>query len=960
MNELIGKSGMMKSLLNKSAILGISLMLMSGMFGCLKAQNSQEGCFDIISDGNAVPLYISQSDFAGAQIAMGDLQTDLQKVSQNPVLFQSTGLPHGERIVVAGTIGKSPEIDELVKSGKLDVSYLEGQWEAYQVEVVKEPFEGVNEALVIAGSDKRGTIFGIYEISRQMGVSPWHFWADVPVPQKENVSVLSGCKLQDKPEVQYRGIFLNDENPALYGWVNETYGGFNHEFYSDVYELILRLKGNYLWTAMWGKAFYDDDPVNAQTADRYGVVIGTTHHEPMGRAHVEWDRYGEGNWNYQTNEEFLKKFWTEGIQRLEDYEATITIGMRGDGDMAMSEETNIDLMERIVADQREIIDEHSEQDPEKELQLWALYKEVQDYYEQGMRVPEDVMLLLADDNWGNLRLLPRPGTADEHEGGWGIYYHFDYVGGPRNYKWINTNQVSRTWEQMNLAWEHGADRMWLVNVGDLKPMEYPISFFLDHAWDPEEMGIEEMKAYPKEWATYQFGEKYGEEIGEILTTYTKYNSRRKPELLSPETYSLIHFNEAERIVNDYNALKEKAVMIYNDIPDSQKDAFYQLVLFPVQASANLNELYVSAAKNHWYAEQGRASTNAMAERVKELFQHDADLTEFYHTEMANGKWNHMMSQTHIGYTYWQQPEQNNIPETKTIEIPQKAEMGVSVPGSQQWWPEAGGQATLPDFDVFNKQTRYIEIFNRGQQSFNYTITSDAEWIVLSKLQGKVDQQEKVWVSVNWDQISQGNHQSSITVESESGESIEIEIKAYRPALGEVSGFVESNGYVSIEAPHYSSKSSAENAEWVNVPDLGRTVSGMTPHPVTAEVRSPGSENSPFLEYNVHLTTSGEATVKVYASPTLDYYLDNDGLKYGVSFNDQEPQLVNLHQEYNWNQIVAENINITKSTHTIESAGNHILKIWMADPGVVIQKIVIETGEVGKTYLGPPESAQAGD
>ncbi|HBX66542.1 MAG TPA: glycosyl hydrolase [Balneolaceae bacterium] len=937
---------------------GIGIFLILSFSSCLQAQDSNEGCFEIISDSYAVPLFISQQDYAGAQRAMGDLQSDLRKVSQNTVTFQSTGLPHGDRIVIAGTIGMSPEVDAFVEAGKIDASYLEGEWEAYQIQVVEDPFEGVEEALVIAGSDKRGTIYGIYEISKQMGVSPWHFWADVPVLHKENVSVLPGCKMQDKPKVQYRGIFLNDENPALYGWVNETYGGFNHEFYGDTFELILRLKGNYIWTAMWGKAFYDDDPLNAKTGDEYGVVIGTTHHEPMGRAHVEWDRYGEGDWNYQTNEEFLKEFWKEGIQRLEDYEATITVGMRGDGDMAMSEETNTDLMERIVSDQREIIEEYSQQDPEKELQLWALYKEVQDYYEQGMEVPDDVMLLLADDNWGNLRLLPEPGKADEHPGGWGIYYHFDYVGGPRNYKWLNTNQVSRTWEQMNLGWEHGVDRMWLVNVGDLKPMEYPISFFLDHAWDPEAMTVDKMEEYPAEWATFQFGEKFGQKIGEILTAYTKYNARRKHELLSPETYSLIHFNEAERIVDEYNALLEKTNEIYAQLPEEHKDAYYQLVKFPVEASANLNELYVSAAKNHWYAEQGRAQTNTMAEKVKELFDYDAELADYFHTELANGKWNHMMSQTHIGYTYWQQPEQNNMPEIKTINVPNKAEMGVSVPGSAAWWPASNNEAKLPVFDVFNKQKAYLEIFNRSLQAFDFTISSNKEWVEFSKTKGAIEEHERVWVTIDWAKVPSGNQNAKVTIESSSGESVDVDVQVRNPK-DNVKGFFESNGYVSIEAPNYSAKTKGGDAEWVNVPNLGRTLSSMTINPVTAESRTAGSENSPKLEYNVHLNSTGEVKVKVYLSPTLDYYMGNDGFKYGVSFNDEEPQIVNIHDDFDWNREVANNINIKTSTHIVSNAGNHTLKIWMVDPGVVIQKIVIETGDVGQTYLGPPESAKAG-
>jgi hypothetical protein len=510
---------------------------------------------------------------------------------------------------------------------------------------------------------------------------------------------------------------------------------------------------------------------------------------------------------------------------------------------------------------------------------------------------------------------------------------------------------------MNLTWEHGVDRIWLVNVGDLKPMEYPISFFLDQAWDPEAMTIDKMGSYPADWASYQFGQEHGVEIGELLTTYSKYNARRKPELLSPETYSLIHFNEADRIVIEYNALAEQAEELYQQLPENQKDAFYQLVLFPIKASANLNELYVTAAKNQWYAEQGRALTNEMAEKVQMLFDHDAELTEYYHHEMAGGKWNHMMSQTHIGYTYWQQPEQNNMPEVTKLDLPQKSEMGISIPGSVDWWPASASTAELPAFDAFNNQKQYIEIFNRGKNEFTFSIEKSADWVKLSKTTGTVQTQQKVWVEIDWENVPEGMHTTSLTIQQNGGKSVQVGIKAQKLNPEMISGFVESNGYISIEAPHFTKKIDADSAEWKRVPNIGRTLAGMTTFPVTAGPKVPGTSGSPSLEYDIHLTNPGEVKVKVYVSPTLDYYMNNDGLKYGVSFNDQDPELVNIHADYEWNTIVANYANLTESTHQLKEAGNHVLKIWMADPGVVIQKIVIETGEVGDTYLGPPESAK---
>lgn len=926
--------------------------------GHILSQHLSTGCFNIISNGRAVSLYISPQEFPGVQRAMGDLQADLQKVSGNPVTLLSSGFPKGERLVIAGTIGQHTEIDALIANGKLDPSFLKNAWEAYHIEVIKQPFEGIDEALVIAGSDKRGTIYGIYEISRQIGVSPWYFWADVPVKQQPQVAVVAGCKLQDKPGVQYRGIFLNDENPALYGWVHDTYGGFNHKFYGDVFELLLRLKANYLWTAMWGKAFYDDDPLNPSTADLYGIVIGTSHHEPMGRAHVEWSRYGNGPWNYQTNKKNLQKFWIEGIERIGNYEASITLGMRGDGDEAMSEETNVELLQRIVADQRKILDEYSRQDQDKELQLWALYKEVQDYYEKGMRVPDDVMLLLADDNWGNARLLPEPGTAENHKGGWGLYYHFDYVGGPRNYKWINTNQISRTWEQMNLAWQHGVKRMWLVNVGDLKPMEFPISFFLDHAWNPEAMTIQAMERYPVQWASSLFGPEYAAEIGHILTTYTRFNARRKHELLDWNTYSTTHYREFETVVNEYNQLLEQAKAIRTKLPREYDDAYYQLVLHPVEASANLNELYLATALNHLYASQRRSKTNKMAYRVQELFNRDAEITNYYHYELAHGKWNHMMSQTHIGYTYWQQPDVQVIPKTFQLSLPESAELGIAIEGSDKAWPEAGGIPTLPTFEPFGQRDFYFEIFNKGRTPFSYSLEAEAPWIKFSTLSGIITDQQRIYVQIDWDNAPKGETELAFTVKSDVGEQ-PIHVRIFNPEipLNAYSGFVASNGVVSIEGEHFARTTPANGIEYKVIPQIGKTLSGVTTFPPTHYDLVPG-QSSPVVEYDFYTFRDGNFEITTYLSPSLQFNTSK-GLKFAISLNDEEPQVINIHENYNWGLVVAENGFKIKSVHAATKRGLQTLKIYGIDPSIVIQKIVVNTsGEpLPYSYLGPPESTR---
>lgn len=605
-------------------------------------------------------IYVDNDDHQLVQVAAGLLKKDLEAVTGKTFALAHTPGKSGTAIII-GSADKSSLIQSLIKNKKLGTKTLTGKWEAYTIQTISNPFNGISNAIIIAGSDRRGTAYGVFELSKQIGVSPWYWWADVPVKKAAAINVKKNIVLHDAPKVKYRGIFINDEAPALSGWSREKFGGFNSQFYEKVFELILRLKGNYLWPAMWGNAFYDDDSLNIRMADAYGIVIGTSHHEPLMRAHAEWRKYGKGLWNYDSNKIRLQEFWRGGMQRATN-EKIVSVGMRGDGDAPMSRETATALLENIVKDQRQIITEVTGKDAGATPQLWALYKEVQDYYDKGMRVPDDVTLLLCDDNWGNIRKLPRT-TDKPRKGGYGIYYHFDYVGGPRNYKWVNTNPLPRIWEQMHLAWAYNVHQIWIVNVGDIKPMEFPISFFLDYAWDPEKINADQLQSYTENWAAAQFGPEHAKGIADILAKYAKYNSRRKPELLDANTYSL--YREWYTVAEEYRELLEKAETINNNLPAEQKDAYFQLVLHPVKACANLYEMYLNVALNKDAYANRWADANEYADKVKELYANDSLITLAYH-QLGNGKWNHMMSQTHIGYTYWQQPNRQRMPEVKYV------------------------------------------------------------------------------------------------------------------------------------------------------------------------------------------------------------------------------------------------------------------------------------------------------
>ncbi len=919
------------------------------------AYAEKKGYFPIAVNGKIIPMLVSGTDYPGVLRAALNVQKDLGSVSgKQPDLIRDSKIPSNTPfLLVAGTLGKNTFIDQLVVQKKLDVSAIKDKWEGYIITTVDNPVRGVERAMIIVGSDKRGTIFGLYELAEQSGVSPWNWWADVPV--KKHPSLFFTNETQTKiPSVKYRGIFINDEQPALGGWVAQNYGGFNSKFYEKVFELILRMKGNFIWPAMWGQSIYSEDPESPRLADEMGVVIGTSHHEPMMRAHVEWQQNGGGPWNYNTNPERLRDFWRAGIERMGSNESIVTLAMRGDGDEPMSEESNVNLLQKIVADQRKIIEDVTKKPANATPQVWALYKEVQDYYDKGMRVPDDVTILLCDDNWGNIRKLPQ-GAQKNHPGGYGIYYHYDYVGDPRNYKWINTNPLPRIWEQMNLARESGATKIWIVNVGDIKPMEFPIEFFLDFAFDAS-WKENELDFYTERWAEREFPG-FGKEIGGFLSKYAKFNARRKPEMLgpdsySPKLYSLVNYREAEQVVEEYNALASAAEALKSKLSPEYHDAYYQLVLYPVLACANINDMYFNVRLNHLYAAQNRITANAVGDKARKLFVRDSVLARYYNETMSGGKWNHFMDQLRIGYKGWHDTfGKNTLPEIRTTPALDKGAMGIALEGSTDRWP-SDKPAVLPAIDPYIQKDVYVEIFNAGNKGFAYSIEAGPA-LRVSSMKGEVTDQVRINISANWDTIKDGDHKFSIVVKSGDGKSQTIVVPVNKFTAKE-KGHHEVSGFISIEASRFARKME-KNVRWVTLPDHGRTLSAITAFP--AEKGVDAASMADYVEYDVVFKSTGKFKVYAYFSPSIDFTAGN-GLEFGLSFGNEKPRVLNLHAKNthrDWQESVKDNIIVVESEFEINSAGNQKVRFWRIDPGVVLQRIVIDTGGLRESYLGPPET-----
>jgi hypothetical protein len=923
----------------------------------------QAGSFKVAGENFAAKIYVDANDFPGVVRATGDLQADVERVTGNMPVVVNDEKQLGEHAIIVGTLGRSAIIDRLVQEGKIDASAIAGKWESTIVQVVATPLPGISDALVIAGSDKRGTIFGVYDLSEQMGVSPWYWWGDVPVRHRDGVYVKAGTFVQGPPAVKYRGIFLNDEDPDLTNWANEKFGGYNHLFYEKIFELLLRLKANYLWPAMWNACFNEDDRLNPKLADEYGIVMGTSHVEPMMRADKEWNRAGftPPQWNYATNPDLLNQFWDQGIVRNDHYESIITVGMRGKIDTPMASSggmpANIALLEKIVADQRTIIASRVNLDVTKVPQLWCLYKEVQGYYEAGMRVPDDVTLLWSDDNWGNIRRLP---TAQERNrsGGAGVYYHLDYVGGPRNYKWIDTSSIPKIWEQMTLAYGHGADRIWIVNVGHLKHVEYPTEFFLNLAWNPGRWKSDNLLQYTRQWAARNFGSEYADQIADLIWRYSKLNGRIKPELLSPDTYSVMDYGEADGVVAEYQQIVSEAEKIQNELPADARDAFFEFVVDPAKAYSIVLQLYVTVAKNHLYTSQGRASANEMAEKAQALFKADQELSDYFNHKLGGGRWGHMMDQTHIGYTSWQQPTRNRMPALKRIDVPKDAGLGVAIEGSREAWPAEDERAVLQDIDAFNRQRRYIDVFNLGQTPFQFAVSAGAPWIVVSQTSGTVDHDVRLWVSVDWDKAPKDKSLGTVTI-SGLGQSVPVSFTAVNPTeitRTNLDGFIESDGCVSMEAEHFTRKVDSPSSPWFRIDGYGRTLSAMT---IRTGDDTPLKQ--PFLEYRMYLFDSGGAELSAMIAPT-QAFTPGRGLRFAISLDNQKPVVVDslAHaSQRDWERSVTNSIRIVTVPVTIDRPGYHVLKFWMVDPAVVLEKLVIDLGGVKPSFLGPPESYRSG-
>jgi hypothetical protein len=973
----------------------------------------QSGDFKLAQGTQLAPVYVAPEDFECVRLAGNLFAEDIERVTGHKPTVITDATKLNEPTVIVGTLGQSPLIDQLAAAGKFDAKQIQGQWESYLITTVANPLPGVSSALVIAGSDRRGTAYGVFEVSRAIGVSPWYWWADATPDHQDNLYIAAGTQKFGPPSVKYRGIFINDEDWGMIPWASKTLdkdtGNIGPKTYAKICELLLRLKANTLWPAMHAvSTAFNLIPENKEVADRYGIVMGSSHCEPMLRNNVgEWPKDNTAGFNFITNPEGVTKYWEERMQTNGKYENVYTLGIRGIHDDPMMGAKGaaevVPALEKIFGVQRDLIAKYVNPDVTKVPQIFCPYKEVLAYFLANLQVPPDVTVVFPDDNFGYIRYLPTPEQIAARPGGFGVYYHSEYLGAPMSYAWLDTTPPALMWEELSKAYDHDVQKFWMLNVGGLKPREVAIDFFMQMAWDEKKWNLKTLPDYLKSWATEQFGPDHAQEIADLMSQYYRLGYQRKPEHLQwnlrgePARPSDLAYNdygdEGQKRYAAYNDIREGAVRIGNLLPASKQAAFYELVSYPIQASALANESFIASES------AGNALTDGNAPGAQKwaaLFdQYTGKIetaTAYYNQDLAAGKWLSFMPDDVLQKDRSYRDAALHLPAGIDQAQPSATPgIGVVVEGNATPM-QPGVAAALPLFEPFLKNqfpffTQHtISIFNTGSTPAEWTVKATEPWIRIglrpqfptkpmnSSLPQPIQQSEDedALVDIDWAKAPHGADVSGNIVISDGKSTFTVKVPVYNPAsptAAQLAGqFVELNGVVSMEAEHFTSKTDKPGAAWQVIPGLGRTGDAVGVFPTTApsvELDQVATD-APALAYKFYLFRPGGVTIHYNLIPTQPIKYGTP-LRFAVAVDDGPPQLVaitagtggDVGSARAWQENVLNNTTTATTQQTLAAAGEHTLKIYMVDPGVLLEKIVIDNGGLRPSYLGPPETLVAG-
>lgn len=946
--------------------------------------------------GEGLVFYEEEQSFSGVRKVAGHVKKDICLVTGwMPTTYEQGTV--SKNVVIYGTIGHSPILAGLEEQGKIDLLSIKGKWETYLFQILENPMEGIENALIIAGSDKRGTIYGLYHLSEVLGVSPLVNWNHVWPQRREQVVLEENYNyISKEPSVRYRGFFINDEWPAFGNWALTHFGGINAKCYEGIFELLLRLKGNYLWPAMWNSNFNLDGPglENARLADEYGVVMSTSHHEPCMRSGQEYgmvrgkdSEYGDA-WDFLANEKGITKFWKDGLLRNKDFENVITMGMRGENDTAIMQnatlEENIQLLRNVLKTQNHLIRENINHDLSRVPRQIVLFTEVEEFFygnESTKGLMDDpelegVTLMLSDNNHGSTRTLPNEKMRN-HVGGFGMYYHMDMHGGAHAFQWIGSTYLPKLWEQMTSAYEYGVREIWVTNIGDIGSQEFGLSYFLDLAYDIEKWGGRDAgvtDVYTKQWVLKNFSGVFANEelkkIIRIITDYTRLLARRKHEMMNESIYHPTHFGEAEevlqiseRILRDCEELKEKC-------PGAWMGAFVSLLYYPACGTANLMKMWILTGRNHLYAMQNRVIANDLADQVHECVLKDAALVEEYH-QVEQGMFDGFGLSEHLGFTNWSD-EDNKLPRRTYIYPANQPRMIVSRLNDTNYitgfcWsdrPQVWEDALRPDVSRIE-----FDIACGSKDAISYRIETDCDWISFSSMSGKVAKNERVVLYIDRSKF-EGRVSGSFRVINENIQEGSGAAKVYLEADNtkvpyEKGVFLEKDGYISMYAKHFLHKEDVEEGGFALLEPYGRLGSAIKVFPVTADFLE--KENRPFVEYVFEAASQGNYHIQFHMAATTPVVFERKQY-IGFAMNEGAIQIVNTVVEEDkpffisaqWSKEAHDNVKITECM-VVCRQGLNKLRFYGMSPAIVLEKIILwqEGKKLPASYLGPGESYRVG-
>ncbi|RHI08092.1 hypothetical protein DW182_11340 [Bacteroides sp. AM16-24] len=933
-----------------------------------------EQAFPLVSSSSKTLISYDENDFEVVKETARLFAEDIRSVTGKK-LTVSGKQKTSAYMVIIGTVGQNRTIDRFISEGKLNVSPIRNGWEQYIIQTLDNPDKDISKALVIAGCDRRGTAYGVFALSEVMGVDPLYWWADVPVKQKNALYVRITRHVSKAPSVKYRGIFINDEGWGIQPWATNTFdkevGNMGPKTYAKVCELILRMKGNMMAPAMHPRTTaFHLIPGNREVADKYGIVMTSAHCEPLLYNNTtEWDNKINGEWNYLTNKKGILKVLDKRTSQTAPFENAYVIAMRGIHDaglIGVPEDRKAEITEAALQDQRNILSKHIGKPAEEIQQVFVPYKEVLDIYEKGMKLPDDVTIVWPDDNFGYIKKLSDT-KEQKRSGASGVYYHISYLGEPHDYLWLNTTPPALIYEEMKKAYDTGANRYWLLNVGDIKPGELGMKFFLDLAWDIDLFNYDNAYKFDADYLSSIFGNKYKDDLQDIMSTYYQLGFQRKPEAMGwgvewnssdsrerivNTDFSFINYNEAENRMAEYDRIANKSEKILEELPDKYKAAFYELVFYPVKGATLMNKKMLTAQQNRWYALQGRASTELYANKTQSY--HDSiDSYTVHYNQMLNGKWSHMMSLAPGWVATYQ-----NMPPVNTTAISSGANMQIFIPGKDSDYGVTSLNV-LPCLNPYTKQKSFIELYNRGNKAFQWKASAKQEWINLDKISGKTLLQDRIILSVDWTKVPHGaNITGEIAITyGQKTETVYLPIfNPVSPSVNELKGmYVEDNGCVSINPGLYHRKQENKNITIHTIKGLGyeneciQLGEAVKPSQNTWKLTE-----TPKVEYDFYTFSAGTVTIYTYALPLFPINTQRD-TRYGVMIDDGVAHWVSTAaKEYSgqWKQNVVRNNAIGIVNLNIEKPGKHTLKLLCADPGMVIQKVIIDFGGMKRSYLGP--------